>query len=40
MIYPISREPANKNVKKISKNELDNIAVKVRNIGLKTEVYF
>lgn len=40
MIYPISREPAYRNVKKISKNELENIAGKVSNIGLKSEVYY
>lgn len=40
MIYPISREPAHKNVKKISKPELDKIAERVKTIGLQTEIYY
>ena len=40
MIYPISRETAQMNVQKVSKTVLDKITEKVRNIGLKTDVYY
>jgi len=40
MIYPIARATPAKELEKISLKELENIAEKVRNIGLNAEVYF
>jgi wyosine [tRNA(Phe)-imidazoG37] synthetase (radical SAM superfamily) len=40
MIYPIARATPAKGLEKISLNELDAIAEKVRKIGLKAEVYY
>ena len=40
IIYPISREPADKNVKKIDDAKLNAIAEKVRNAGIDVNVYY
>lgn len=40
VIYPISREPAHKDVIKISKSVLDDIAKRVVEMGIKAEVYY
>jgi wyosine [tRNA(Phe)-imidazoG37] synthetase (radical SAM superfamily) len=40
MIYPIARGTPVRGLEKISKDELDAIAEKVNNIGLKAEVYY
>ncbi len=40
MIYPIARATPAKGLEKISLKELEDIAEKVRNIGLNAEVYF
>jgi wyosine [tRNA(Phe)-imidazoG37] synthetase (radical SAM superfamily) len=40
VIYSISREPADKNIIKVSKDVLDSIADKLRNAGLNSEVYY
>ena len=39
MIYPVARETPVHNLKKIGPEELENIAVKAREIGLKVQVY-
>ncbi len=39
MLYPIERETPENSIRKISKDILDAIAVKVNAIGFKTEVY-
>ena len=40
MIYPIARATPAKGLEKVSLNELDAIAGKVRKIGFKAEVYY
>ena len=39
MLYPIDRETPEKNLTKIDKAELETIAVKVREMGIKTLIY-
>jgi wyosine [tRNA(Phe)-imidazoG37] synthetase (radical SAM superfamily) len=39
MIYPIERDTPDSNIEKIGSEELNVIAEKVRNIGIKTDVY-
>ena len=40
MIYPIDRDTPAKNLEKISALELDNIAQRVKEAGIETEVYY